>query len=431
MGLIKNLLKGEIPDYLDKIAEDEKVDTGALIEGVLAGTIVTPKNKNRSFSKYVAIGKGLATKVNANIGTSLDYQNLEDELRKLKVAIEAGSDTVMDLSTGGDLSLIRKEILKKSTVSVGTVPIYQAAAEAREKNNNIVEMDVDSIFNAIEQQAKDGVDFMTIHSGVTLKALGALIKQRRVCDIVSRGGAILAGWMVHNEKENPLYEYFDRVLEIAREYDVTISLGDGMRPGSVVDASDHAQIQELMTLGELVDVCRKNHVQVMVEGPGHMPFDQIEANVKLEKLICKGAPFYVLGPLVTDIALGYDHITAAIGGTLAAVSGADFLCYVTPREHLGLPTEKDVKEGVIASRIAAHAADIVKRVPGALEKDILLSKARKALDWEKQISLAIDPESAKNAYNERKVSGEKACTMCGDFCAFKIISEYLNNGDLK
>ncbi|MDP3012601.1 MAG: phosphomethylpyrimidine synthase ThiC, partial [Candidatus Subteraquimicrobiales bacterium] len=363
---------------------------------------------------------------NANIGTSVDYPFLDKELKKLEVAIRAGADTVMDLSTGGDLNLIRREILRGSSVPVGTVPVYQASCEAKDNQNPIVGMDVEGIFKAIELHAKDGVDFMTLHCGVNLKALEALINEKRVCDVVSRGGAILTGWMLHNQKENPLYEYFDRVLEIAKKHDVTISLGDGMRPGSLIDASDRAQIQELLTLGELSNICRENQVQVIVEGPGHMPYDQIEANVKLEKLICKGAPFYVLGPLVTDIALGYDHIAAAIGGTLAAISGADFLCYVTPREHLGLPTSEDVKEGVIASRIAAHAADIVKGVPGALKQDIQISKARKALNWKKQFSLALDPEKAEQAYKERKVEGEETCTMCGDFCAMKIISQYLN-----
>lgn len=426
MTLIERIKAGEIPEEVKIVAKNELLEVETLMEKIVEGRVVIPKNINRTTIKPVGIGEGLATKVNANIGTSVDYPFLDEELKKLEVAIRAGADTVMDLSTGGDLNLIRREILRGSSVPVGTVPVYQASCEAKDNQNPIVGMDVEGIFKAIELHAKDGVDFMTLHCGVNLKALEALIKEKRVCDVVSRGGAILTGWMLHNQKENPLYEYFDRVLEIAKKHDVTISLGDGMRPGSLIDASDRAQIQELMTLGELSNICRENQVQVIVEGPGHMPYDQIEVNVKLEKLICKGAPFYVLGPLVTDIALGYDHIAAAIGGTLAAISGADFLCYVTPREHLGLPTLEDVKEGVIASRIAAHAADIVKGVPGALKQDIQISKARKALDWKKQFSLALDPEKAEQAYKERKVEGEETCTMCGDFCAMKIISQYLN-----
>ncbi len=336
----------------------------------------------------------------------------------------------MDLSTGGDLDEIRKAILKNSAVPVGTVPIYQTAIEAKEKYGKIVDMKADEIFEVIEKQAQDGVDFVTVHCGVTLKTLAALESAGRITSVVSRGGAFLLGWMIRNKKENPLYDQFDRLLDIAKKYDLTLSLGDGMRPGCLADASDSAQFQELIILGELVTVARKSEVQVMVEGPGHLPFDQIEANVKMEKSICNGAPFYVLGPLVTDIAPGYDHISCAIGATYAGVCGADFICYVTPREHLGLPTSQDVKDGVIAARIAAHAADIVKKIPGAGEWDLEMAKARRNLNWEKQINLAIDSEEAFKAYKERKGTEPDVCTMCGEFCALKLVSQYLELPDI-
>jgi len=423
--LIDKLKNGEVPGAIDTVSVEEGVSKEHIIDGVLDGTIVIPANNNRNGVKPLGIGKGLRTKVNANIGTSDEYPSIEDELNKLEVALKAGTDAVMDLSTGGPLIEIRKEIIRRCPMPIGTVPIYQAAVIAKEAYASIVEMTADDVFGVIEAQAEEGVDFMTVHSGITWKTLSALQQQGRVADIVSRGGAFTVGWMIHNDKENPLYEQYDRLLEIARKHDVTLSLGDGLRPGCLADASDRAQIQELLILGELVDRAREANVQVMVEGPGHMPFDQIAANMRLEKEICKGAPFYVLGPLVTDVAPGYDHITAAIGGTMAAVSGADFLCYVTPREHLGLPDAKDVHEGIMASRIAAHAADIVKGVKGAAEWDLSMAKARKALDWNEQIKLSIDPEKAASARAERKVKDIDGCTMCGDFCAMKVVAEYL------
>lgn len=428
MGLISRIRAGEIPEDVKEVAGLERVEVDQLLERIISGVVVIPKNINRQVSP-VAVGAGLRIKVNANLGTAEEYPSLSEELGKLQAAIAAGADAVMDLSTGGDLNEIRKAILASSTIPVGTVPIYQAAIEAKNRFGSVVEMKTDDIFNAIECQAEDGVDFITVHCGVTRKVLDILESSKRIEGVVSRGGAFLLGWMLHNEKENPLYDQFDRLLDIARKYDLTLSLGDGMRPGCVADASDSAQFQELIVLGELVDLAREADVQVIVEGPGHVPFDQIEANIRMEKSICKEAPFYVLGPLVTDVAPGYDHITCAIGATYAGVSGADFICYVTPREHLGLPTAEDVREGVIAARIAAHAADIVKNIPGAREWDLEMAKARRNLDWTRQIDLAIDSNKARGAYEERKGSKSDVCTMCGEFCALKLVSQYLESPD--
>jgi len=330
----------------------------------------------------------------------------------------------MDLSTGGDISAIRRAVIAASHLPVGTVPIYQAGIEAIEKRGAIVGMTVDDIFAAIEQQAKDGVDFMTVHCGVTLATIERLKRQKRLTDVVSRGGAFLIGWMLHNERENPLYEHFERLLDIAREHDVTLSLGDGMRPGSLADATDRPQIEELIVLGELVERAREAGVQVMVEGPGHVPMDQIVANVQLQKSLCRQAPFYVLGPLVTDIAAGYDHIAAAIGAAIAAASGADFICYVTPAEHLSLPDAEDVKLGVIASRIAAHAADIARGLKHAADWDRKMSSARKNLDWESQARLSLDPERVRAVHGKYRSSGP-ACSMCGKYCAMALVEKYL------
>ena len=328
----------------------------------------------------------------------------------------------MDLSTGGDIGAIRWEVIAASSVAIGTVPIYQAAIEAVRSGGAIVKMTPDDIFRGIEDHIRDGVDFITVHCGITQAVISRLREQGRIADVVSRGGAFLIGWMLHNDRENPLYEYYDRLLDMAREFDVTLSLGDGMRPGATADATDRAQIQELLTTGELVDRARAAGVQAMVEGPGHMPLDQIEANVRLEKSVCKGAPFYVLGPLVTDVAAGYDHITGAIGGAIAASFGTDFLCYVTPSEHLSLPDVEDVRQGVIASRIAAHAGDIVKGVKGARDWDRQMSIARKRLDWEAQARLSIDPERARRVHAQHTTTGA-ACSMCGGFCAMELVEK--------
>ena len=328
---------------------------------------------------------------------------------------------------GGDVRKIRRTIIGRSTIPVGTVPIYQAAVKALERKSTIVDMTDEDFFEAVESEAIEGVDFMTIHAGLTLKAVERLKKQRRVADIVSRGGSFHLAWMLKNGRENPFYAGFDRLLDLARKYEITLSLGDGLRPGAIADATDRAQIEELLTLGELVKRCREAGVQVMVEGPGHVPLDQVEMNMKIEKRVCEGAPFYVLGPLVTDIAPGYDHIVAAIGGALAAAAGADFLCYVTPAEHLGLPTVDDVREGLIASKIAAHAADLVKGIPGAFERDLAMSKARKNFDWEAQKRLCIDPIKFQEVRKLRRTKSD-ACSMCGEFCAMRIVSEFFHPG---
>ncbi len=416
--------KGKISPQMEAVARVEGLDAEIIRQGVAGGTIVIPANVNHRNLKPCGVGAGLATKVNANIGTSSDFGNVSTELEKLQIAIDAGADTVMDLSTGGDIPAIRRAIIKASPKAIGTVPIYQAGVKAIQKEGAIVKMTADGIFAAIEDNARDGVDFVTVHCGITQGAIARLKEQGRVTDVVSRGGAFTVGWMLHNERENPLYEQYDRLLDIAREYDVTLSLGDGMRPGSLADATDRTQIEELITLGELVKRAQEAGVQVMVEGPGHVPLDQIETNVRLQKALCKGAPFYVLGPLVTDIAAGHDHITAAIGGAIAAMSGADFLCYVTPSEHLAIPDAEDVREGVIASRIAAHAADIVKGIKGAAERDRAMAVARKRLDWAEQARLALDPRRFEEVRKARATSGS-ACSMCGNYCAMEVVAKYL------
>lgn len=417
-------LKGEITPEMEAVAWREKVSPEHIRDEISKGRIVITANKNHVGLEPAGFGKGLKTKVNANIGTSTSYPNIEDEIKKLHTAIEAGADAVMDLSTGPDIDGCRKKIIKASNVAIGTVPIYQAVVETIEQKGNIISMTEEDLFKVIEKHAEDGVDFITVHCGITQEVISRLKNEGRITDIVSRGGSFITGWMLYHEKENPLFAQYDRLLDICFEYDVTLSLGDGLRPGCLADATDRAQVQELLTLGELVDRARKAGVQAMVEGPGHVPLDQIEANIKLQKRLCREAPFYVLGPLVTDIAPGYDHITAAIGGTIAAAAGADFLCYVTPAEHLGLPTIDDVREGVVASRIAGHAADIVKGVAGAKEMDAAMAKARKNLDWEKQIALAIDPVKAKKYRESRNQSAEEACSMCGNYCAMKVVSEF-------
>jgi len=416
--------EGIISPQMEVVAQYEGVDAEFIRLGVARGTIVIPANTRHTSLTPRGIGQGLKTKVNANIGASSDFGTIDTELEKLRVAVDCGADAVMDLSTGGDISAIRRAIVTASSVPIGTVPIYQAGIKAIESHGAIVKMTVDDLFAGIEEHIYDGVDFITVHCGVTQSAIARLKQQRRVVDVVSRGGAFLIGWMLYNERENPLYEYYDRLLELAREFDVTLSLGDGMRPGSLADATDRAQVEELLTLGELVDRARQAGVQVMVEGPGHLPLNQVETNVQLQKSVCKGAPFYVLGPLVTDIGAGYDHITGAIGGAVAAAAGTDFLCYVTPSEHLGLPEPEDVRQGVMASRIAAHAGDIVKGVKGAQEWDRKMSAARKKLDWEEQVRLSLDPELSRQVHSKHSSAG-KACSMCGEYCAMELMEEYL------
>jgi phosphomethylpyrimidine synthase len=416
--------KGEVTRQMERVAEREGLDAGFIQQGLARGDIVVPANMSRANLDPCGIGRGLRTKVNANIGTSSDHGTAETELEKVQVCIEYGADTLMDLSTGGDIAAIRRAILSACPLPLGTVPIYQAAIEATETRGAIVNMTADDLFAVIEQQAEDGVDFMTVHCGVTRRSVSQLSRQRRLTNVVSRGGAFLIGWILHQGKENPLYEQFDRLLEIARRYDITLSLGDGMRPGSLADATDGCQIEELLTLSELVERAWEAGVQVMIEGPGHVPLNQIVANVQLEKQLCRGAPFYVLGPLVTDVAAGYDHIAGAIGGAVAAAAGADFLCYVTPSEHLSLPDNEDVKEGIIASRIAAHAADIAKGVAGAAEWDRSMSTARRSLDWDAQLGLSLDPGKARRTH-DRFAAKAATCSMCGPYCAMALVEEYL------
>jgi phosphomethylpyrimidine synthase len=425
MTLIEKVRKGTIPPPVRKVAASEGLPAGEIAGLLVRGLAVVPWNPRHAPSLPCAIGKGLRTKVNVNLGTSRDFPDVRQELAKVKVTLRYGGDTLMDLSTGGDLVRIRRRILAASPIPLGTVPVYQAAIRAIERRGSIVRMTEDDLFASIESQAREGVDFMTVHCGLTRRAIDRLKSQGRIADVVSRGGAFHLAWMLHNDKENPLYESFDRLLDIARRYDVTLSLGDGLRPGSILDASDRPQFEELLTLGELVKRCRAAAVQVMVEGPGHVPLDQVEMNMKLEKRLCHGAPFYVLGPLVTDIAAGYDHIAGAVGGAIAAAAGADFLCYVTPAEHLGLPTPDDVRDGIIASRIAAHAADIVKGVKGAIDKDLQVSLARRKLDWARQRDFVIDPYKFESVRARRR-SRSKACSMCGDYCAMRIVGEFLN-----
>jgi phosphomethylpyrimidine synthase len=416
---------GTISPQMKTVADSEGLDVEYIRQELAEGTIVIPANINHHNLVPCGIGRGLLTKVNANIGTSSDFGSMDTEMEKLQVAMQCRADTVMDLSTGGDITAIRRAIIAASPLAIGTVPIYQAGIEAIDRHGAIVKMSVDDLFNAIEEHARDGVDFVTVHCGVTQSAIARLRQQKRVADVVSRGGAFLIGWMLYNERENPLYEHYDRLLEICQQFDVTLSLGDGMRPGCLADATDRAQVEELLVIGELVEQARGAGVQVMVEGPGHVPLNEIEANVTLQKSICKGAPFYVLGPLVTDVAAGYDHITGAIGGAIAAAAGTDFLCYVTPAEHLSLPDPDDVRQGVIASRIAAHAGDIAKGINSAQEWDRKMSLARKRLDWGEQARLSLDPSRSQQVHSKHTTGGQ-ACSMCGKYCAMELMAEFLN-----
>lgn len=413
--------RGEITPLMKRIAEKEKVSEEFIRNGIASGRICAPHNPVHD-AEPAAIGEGLSIKINVNLGTSRDIVDLDAELEKLKVAIQYKADAVMDLSTGGDIDAIRARLLKECPVMMGSVPIYQTGLTAA-RRNAVVEMTEDDIFNGIEKHAKDGMDFMTVHCGITRESVGWLKKSGRTMDVVSRGGSFLTAWILHNDEENPLYKNFDYLLEMARKYEFTLSLGDGFRPGCIDDASDQAQFTELMTLGHLVQRARDAGVQSMVEGPGHVPLGQVPMNMQLEKRLCHNAPFYVLGPLVTDIAPGYDHIVGAIGGAIAAQNGADFLCYLTPAEHLSLPDVDDVREGVIASRIAAHVGDLSRGI--GTELDSRMARARKALDWEEMFDVCIDPVKARR-YRCRGCTEEKeGCSMCGDVCAIKIVNTYM------
>jgi len=408
--------KGILTQQMKHILSTESISQEQLLERVAAGRITIPANKRHTSLAGGGVGEGLTTKINVNLGVSEDCCNLDMELKKVQAAVDMKADAIMDLSTFGDTGAFRRRTVEMCPVMIGTVPVYDAVARY---GKDIAKISVDDFFKVVEAHAEDGVDFMTIHAGLNRVAVERVKKNPRLTHVVSRGGSVLLQWMEENGRENPFYENFDRLLEICKTYDITLSLGDGLRPGCLKDATDAPQIQELIFLGELTKHAWSQDVQVMIEGPGHVPLNDIVANMQLEKKLCHGAPFYVLGPLVTDVAPGYDHITSAIGGAIAGSAGADFLCYVTPAEHLRLPDLNDMKEGIVASRIAAHAADIAKGIPGAIEWDIQMSEARKNLDWEKMLSLAMDPEKAR-AYRESSAPIDKdVCTMCGDLCAVK------------
>jgi phosphomethylpyrimidine synthase len=416
--------KGQTTDEIRKVAENEGIDVQKLTRSVAKGYVVIPTNKNRN-TNPCGIGRGLSTKINANLGSSPELEKVELEIKKAQIAVQYGADAVMDLSTGPNLVKVRKGIIKATNAPLGTVPIYQAGITATKKRGAVVNMEEDDMFHAIEEQAQEGVDFMTVHSGITMDTVEKVKNSERIMGVVSRGGAFLAAWILHNQEENPLYKNYDYLLEIAREHDVTLSLGDGLRPGCLADASDVPQMSELLILGDLVKRAREEGVQVMVEGPGHVPLNQVEANMEIQKTVCKGAPFYVLGPIVTDLAPGYDHITSAIGGALAARAGAAFLCYVTPAEHLSIPGLQDVKEGVIASKIAAQAADVAKGHKGAWDKELEMARARKEFDWEKQYQLAFDPDKPRKCRERIPTARNDMCTMCGEFCALRMVRDNL------
>ncbi len=409
---------GIVTEEMRQAVAEEPITAEELRDLIAAGRAVLPKNRNHSFPILRAIGQGMKTKVNANLGTSGECCSMEMEAEKLKAALDAKTDSIMDLSTGGDLAAFRRFFLEQSPVIVGAVPIYTLATEMMSRHQALDEMDSDQFLKSIEKQCREGIDYITVHCGVTQEAVKRLESYERIMPCVSRGGSIHMHWMRRNKKENPLYEYFDDLLEIAHKYDVTLSLGDGFRPGTICDATDGAQLQELLILGELARRARARGVQVMIEGPGHVPLPQIQSNILLQKKLCDGAPFYILGPLPTDIGAGYDHIVAAIGGAIAGAAGADYLCYVTPAEHLGLPNVEDVYAGVMAARIAGHVADIAKGLPGAMDADRRMSECRQKLDWDGMIAEAIDPVLVKRRL--QITEDREACSMCGKLCAVKI-----------
>jgi len=420
--LIRDAKKRITPEVREA-SEYEGVDAAHLRSLVATGQVVIPKNAARSFPAK-AVGRYMSTKINANVGTSKDFDRPSEEVEKAEIAVKYGADAVMDLSTGGDINAVRRRLVKDLAVPLGTVPIYHAAR----KRKKVVDMTADDMFNSIRQHAKDGVDFVTVHCGVNLSSLEGLRKDPRLMNVVSRGGAFTVAWMVHNGEDNPLYKEFDYLLEIAAEHELTLSLGDGMRPGCMADSGDRAQYTELITLGELVGRCREQGVQSLVEGPGHVPLDEVGMSVTAMKKLTRDAPLYLLGPLVTDIAPGYDHIVGAIGGSIAGMYGADFLCMVTPSEHLALPTAEDIREGTVVTKIAAHIADTVKEGQRDRSRslDLEMSKARGSLDWAKQYDTAIDGERARHIRETRMTDGD-ACSMCGDLCAIKIVKEALKD----
>lgn len=416
--------QGIVTKEMEAVAAYEGIDVKGLMAEVAAGTIVIPANKNHKCLKPFGIGNSLKTKINVNLGTSRDCLNLDVEMEKVNKAVEMGAEAIMDLSSFGHTHVFRKKLVNECPAILGTVPIYDAIVYYNKALKDITSREWIDVF---KMHAEDGVDFMTIHCGINRNTAERFKAMKRKMNIVSRGGSLIFAWMEATGNENPFFEYYDEILDICNEYDVTLSLGDACRPGCLADASDISQIEELVTLGELTARAWKKDVQVMIEGPGHMPMDQIQANMKIQQTICHGAPFYVLGPLVTDIAPGYDHITAAIGGAVAAMSGAAFLCYVTPAEHLALPNVDDVKQGIIASKIAAHAADIAKGIPGARDIDDRMADARQKLDWEAQYACALDPETARQIRDSRKPEDDHSdtCSMCGKFCAVRSMNKAL------
>jgi phosphomethylpyrimidine synthase len=421
--LIESAISGKSTRLVNQIAKKENIASKLLLEHIAHGRLVIPANNTRKLEKPCGIGQLMSVKINANLGTSPDESDPKNELKKLKTAIHFGADTVMDLSIAGDIRKNQKILIDNCSVPLGTVPLYEIALSAKKLRGSIYNLTKDDFLDVLIAQAKTGVDFFTIHSGITKQTLKCLEQNPRFMGIVSRGGAITADWIKKTQKENPFFEYFAEVIQICKKYDITLSLGDGLRPGSVVDATDKPQIAELKLLGKLAKQALSQGVQVMIEGPGHIPIDQIPQNIALQKKYCNGAPFYVLGPLVTDIGMGYDHITAAIGSGIAAACGADFICFVTPAEHIKLPNVEDIKLGVIASKIAAHSGDLARGNKQAWEKDRLMSFARKKRDWEKQISMAIDPELIRASRKASQPKINDACTMCGEFCSMKLMDE--------
>ena len=419
--------KNIITKEMEIVAKNEKMEVETLRKLVAEGKVAIPANKNHKSLVAKGVGQGLTTKINVNLGISRDCCNVDAELEKVKVALDMNADAIMDLSNYGKTYEFRKKLIDMSTAIIGTVPMYDVVGFY---DKELKDLTVDEFFDVVEKHAKDGVDFVTIHAGLNRETVETFKRNPRLTNIVSRGGSLLYAWMELNNKENPFYEYFDRLLDICEKYDLTLSLGDACRPGCIDDSSDASQIKELMVLGELTKRAWERSVQVIIEGPGHMAINEIEANMILEKKLCHGAPFYVLGPLVTDIAPGYDHITSAIGGAIAATYGADFLCYVTPAEHLRLPNLEDMKEGIVACKIAAHAGDIAKGVNGARERDNEMGKARKDLDWDKMFEIAIDSEKPKRYREESLPQHSDTCTMCGKMCAVRNMKKVLKGEDV-
>lgn len=420
--------KGIVTKEMKRVAEKEGMDVNLLCSKIAEGKIIIPANINHTNIEPEGVGEGLRTKINVNLGISKDCKDIDKELEKVQTAIDMKVEAIMDLSSFGKTETFRQKLINISPAMIGSVPIYDAVGFYDKELKNIT---VDEFFDVVEKHAKDGVDFVTIHAGLNRETVNVFKRNPRLNHIVSRGGSLLYAWMELNDQENPFYEHFDRLLDICEVYDLTLSLGDACRPGSIHDATDSCQIKELMVLGELTKRAWERNVQVMIEGPGHMKINEIEANMVLEKKLCYGAPFYVLGPIVTDVAPGYDHITSAIGGAIAASHGADFLCYVTPAEHLRLPNLEDMKEGIIASRIAAHAGDLAKGLPGADTWDIAMSRARQSLDWEGMFKLAIDPEKARKYRSESIPADEKSCTMCGKMCSMRNMNKVMNGEDIQ